>query len=120
MTDILALDLATTAVEALTSALTAVRCAVRCAVRADGERWWLLDRPEYGPGTPYDPNKPDDAQSTDCGHTYQHDGGRTVLTTIEWTVSWTSTDGTGGTLPSVRRSTQFPVTVEQRQAVITG
>ena len=46
--------LARTVVEALVAALTAVRCAVRCAVRADGERWWLLDRPEHGPGTPYD------------------------------------------------------------------
>lgn len=73
-----------------------------------------------GPGTPYDPNTPDDAQSTDCGHTYQHDGDRTVLTTIEWTVSWTASNGEGGTLPAVQRSTQFPLTVEQRQAVITG
>jgi hypothetical protein len=73
-----------------------------------------------GPGTPYDPTKADDAQSTDCGHTYQHDGDYTVLTTIEWTVSWTATNGEGGTLPAVQRSTQFPLTVEQRQAVITG
>ena len=46
--------LAATMVEALVAALSGVRCAVRCAVRADGERWWLLDRPERGPGTPYD------------------------------------------------------------------
>ena len=46
--------LATIVVEALVAALTAVRCAVRCAVRADGKRWWLLDAPEPGPGTPYD------------------------------------------------------------------
>ena len=46
--------LATTVVEALVVALTAVGCAVRCTVRADGERWWLLDRQDHGPGTPYD------------------------------------------------------------------
>jgi hypothetical protein len=46
--------LAATAVDALVPRLAEVRCAVRCAARADGERWWLLGRPEQGPGTPYD------------------------------------------------------------------
>jgi len=43
-----------------------------------------------------------------------------VLATIVWTVSWTSSTGAGGDLGTVQRSTQFPLTVEQRQAVITG
>ena len=73
-----------------------------------------------GPGTPYDPQRPDDEQSTQCSHTYQHDGPYTVLATIVWTVSWTSSTGAGGDLGTVQRSTQFPLTVEQRQAVITG
>lgn len=46
--------LAATVVDALVPRLAEVRCAVRCAARADGERWWLLGRPEQGPGTPYD------------------------------------------------------------------
>ncbi len=73
-----------------------------------------------GPGTAYDPSVPDSAQSTDCSHTYQHDGAYTVLATIVWTVSWTATNGQGGTLPNVQRSTQFSLDVEQRQAVING
>jgi len=73
-----------------------------------------------GPGTPYDPARADEAQSSDCTHTYEHDGTYTVLATIVWTVTWTATNGQGGALPNVQRSTQFPLTVEQRQAVITG
>jgi len=46
--------LAAMVVDALVPRLVEVRCAVRCAARADGERWWLLGRPEQGPGTPYD------------------------------------------------------------------
>jgi len=73
-----------------------------------------------GPGTPYDTNRPDGDQHTDCSHVYEHDGTYTVLATMVWTVSWTATNGQGGTLPDVQRSTQFPLTVEQRQAVING
>ncbi|HEX4822518.1 MAG TPA: hypothetical protein VFV00_20080, partial [Acidimicrobiales bacterium] len=73
-----------------------------------------------GPGTPYDATRPDAAQSTDCSHVYQHDGTYNVLATIEWTVTWSATNGAGGNLGAVRRSTQFPLTVEQRQAVISG
>src|SRR4051812_48181738 len=73
-----------------------------------------------GPGTPYDPDRPDVDQSTECSHVYQHDGTYTVLATIEWSVTWSATNGAGGNLGTVQRSTQFPLTVEQRQAVITG
>ena len=74
----------------------------------------------YGPGTPYDPNVADSDQSSDCTHIYQHDGAYTVLATMVWTVSWTATNGQGGTLPNVQRSTQFLLNAEQRQAVING
>jgi hypothetical protein len=73
-----------------------------------------------GPGTPYNNSRPDNEQSSDCSHIYQHDGIYTVLATIVWTVSWTATNGQGGVLANVQRSTQFPLTVEQRQAVING
>ena len=73
-----------------------------------------------GPGTVYDPSTPDADQHSDCSHTYQHDGTYNVRATIVWSVSWTATNGAGGNLGLVQRSTQFAVTVEQRQAVING
>jgi hypothetical protein len=73
-----------------------------------------------GPGTVYDPTKPDAQQRSDCSHTYQHDGTYNVRATIVWSVSWTATNGAGGNLGLVQRSTQFTITVEQRQAIITG
>ena len=60
-----------------------------------------------GPGTPYKPTVPDREQSSSCSYTYQHDGTYTVRATIVWTVSWTATNGQGGTLPNVQRSTEF-------------
>jgi hypothetical protein len=73
-----------------------------------------------GPGTVYDPAKPDADQHSDCSHTYQHDGPYNVRATIVWSVSWTATNGTGGNLGTVQRTTQFAINVEQRQAVING
>lgn len=73
-----------------------------------------------GPGTVYDPTRPDEEQSSDCTHTFQHDGVHHVVVTIVWNVTWTATDGSGGTLGLFRRSTGFDADVEQRQAVING
>ena len=73
-----------------------------------------------GPGTVYDPSKPDADQHSDCSHAFQHDGTYTVRVTIVWSVTWTATNGAGGNLGLFQRSTQFDVTVEQRQAVING
>jgi hypothetical protein len=73
-----------------------------------------------GPGTVYDPAKPDGDQHSDCSRAFQHDGTYPVRVTIEWNVTWTATNGDGGNLGLFQRSTQFDVTVEQRQAVING
>jgi hypothetical protein len=73
-----------------------------------------------GPGTPYDPDRPDSQQHSDCSHVFEHDGEHDVRATIVWRVRWTATDGSGGTLPDVERATQFPLQAEQRQAVING
>jgi hypothetical protein len=73
-----------------------------------------------GPGTPYDSNRPDDQQHSDCSHVFQHDGQHDIRATIVWRVRWTASDGTGGALPDVERATQFPLQAEQRQAVING
>ena len=73
-----------------------------------------------GPGTVYDPSKPDGDQHSDCSRAFQHDGTYPVRVTIVWSVTWTATNGDGGNLGLFQRSTQFNITVEQRQAVING
>lgn len=79
-----------------------------------------------GPGTVYDRTRPDADQQSDCSHVYQHasddrEGGTyPVRVSIVWSVTWNATNGDGGSLGLFQRSTQFTVTVEQRQAVING
>lgn len=70
-----------------------------------------------GPGTPYDTSRPAAAQSTDCSHLYQHRGIHDASATIHWSVTWTATDGDGGTLADVARTTRFTMHVAERQAV---
>lgn len=70
-----------------------------------------------GPGTPYDPDRPAAAQRTDCSHLYQHVGSYQVSATVHWSVTWSSTDGDGGTLADVARTTRFTLDVAERQAV---
>jgi hypothetical protein len=78
-----------------------------------------------GPGTPYDPSVPDDTQSTDCSHVYQHtsfdepDGRYSASVTVTWSVDWTSSTGAGGVLADASRTTTFELTVTERQAVVT-
>jgi hypothetical protein len=77
-----------------------------------------------GPGIAYDPTRDDDAQSTDCQHTYQHvsagqpSGAYTATVAVDWAITWSATNGQGGTLPGTSRATSFPVPVAERQAVV--
>jgi hypothetical protein len=59
----------------------------------------------YGPGTRYDPSRPDGEQFTDCSATFTHTsrgqpgGVFTMTVTVDWQVAWTSTvPGRGGDL----------------------
>ena len=76
-----------------------------------------------GPGTPYDTSRPDDEQSTDCSHTYwqsslNQPGERyPASVVIVWSVQWTATDGSGGTLPAAWRGTRFSLRVTEAQAL---
>ena len=70
-----------------------------------------------GPGTPYDVDRPEAGQSTDCSHLYQVRGAYTATVTILYEVSWSASNGEGGTLEPAPRSTQFPMSVAERQAV---
>jgi hypothetical protein len=37
---------------------------------------------------------------------------------IDWTITWSATNGQGGALPGTSRGTSFPVPVAERQAVV--
>ena len=87
-----------------------------------------------GPGSPYQPMIPPDAQSTECSYTYQtssagqpssdgdpNDDAFAVRATITWTVNWTTTGSPGGgALPSLQTSSTIPVRVEQVESVGTS
>jgi len=86
-----------------------------------------------GPGTPYDPTVSASAQSTQCSYTYTHSsagqpqsGPRpndrffTVTVTTTWSVTWVGSGGASGQLPVISRSRSFPLSVAERQAVVTG
>ncbi len=82
-----------------------------------------------GSGSRYDPNGPDiEAQAETagaCAHAYRH---RTAIegrpdrwpgqVTVTWTITWTSTAGNGGSLPSVSRTTAAPRGVDEVQTVV--
>ena len=82
-----------------------------------------------GPGTPYDPSRPDAQPS--CSYTYrrssagQPDGTFTITATESWLVSWTATGvpagmPAGGSLGIVTHSSQVAVRVAESQAINTG
>ena len=77
-----------------------------------------------GPGVGYDPNRGPESQSSDCTHTYiwpsstQPGGVYSVRATVTYTVSWVATDGGGGDLGAVTRTSTVPVRVVEVQAVI--
>jgi len=76
-----------------------------------------------GPGTPYDPSKRPEDQSTACSITFRHssagepgaayEGHLTVI----YEVSWTSNLGAGGSLGTVPRTSVVPVRVGEQQAL---
>ena len=76
-----------------------------------------------GPGTPYDRDKPESAQRTDCSYTYrrssagQPDDRFIITATVEWHVTWAASSGEAGDLGTVQRSASTPVRVAEAQAL---
>ncbi|WP_327591316.1 hypothetical protein OHA25_60290 (plasmid) [Nonomuraea sp. NBC_00507] len=76
-----------------------------------------------GPGTPYDPAKGPDQQDTRCSHLYTtssaHQPGAAYRTavSVQWTATWVASDGTGGALPPVTRTTAFALRIAEGQAL---
>jgi len=77
-----------------------------------------------GPGVVYDAGRPLDAQTSDCMHTYvlpssgQPGGAYTLTATVTYDVVWTATNGDGGELGTVTRTSEASVRVVEVQAVI--
>lgn len=83
-----------------------------------------------GPGVPYDESMPASGQSTYCSTVYArssagqprsgpspNDRFFTGTVTTVWRVSWVGTGGARGTLPDLRRTSQFRLAVAEIQAV---
>ena len=80
-----------------------------------------------GPGERYDPSVPDEWQDTDCGYTYLRssagvgsNNAYTARATVTYRATWSATDGTGGVIGTVSRSTTFSVQVAEIQALNTN
>jgi hypothetical protein len=76
-----------------------------------------------GPGTPWRPGLPEDA--SDCTHTYRTSSSARPLgtfdlqATVTFEVSWTSNATSGGTLPTISRTSTLEVEVGEIQAIGT-
>lgn len=79
-----------------------------------------------GAGTRYDPDRPPSAQRTGCSYTFMRSsasapgGAYAATATIEWRVEWRASDGTGGQLAPLRRTTGFRLPVTEVHTVVTG
>jgi hypothetical protein len=78
-----------------------------------------------GPGTPYDPSRPADQQSTDCSYTYQQSSAGQPgdayqgSVTVSYGATWTATDGSGGNLGLLTTTAPFTARVGEIQAIGT-
>jgi len=77
-------------------------------------------------GAPYNTSLSPDEQSTDCSYTYRHSSGtRTDGTfhatgTLVWHLRWSATNGQGGDLGEISRTTAFTLRVEESQALVSS
>ncbi len=78
------------------------------------------------PGTPYNVSLPSAAQRSACTYTYERSSaGRasqelTVTATMSYSLAWAADSGQKGTLPTLTRSSTFPLRVAEAQALVTG
>lgn len=78
-----------------------------------------------GPGAAYDSSRAAASQRTDCSYTFtrsslhQPDHAYRVRVMVTWGGAWVGSDGSGGALPPLGRSTTFPVRVAEAQGLYT-
>ncbi|CAN5494126.1 hypothetical protein BH10ACT1_BH10ACT1_35010 [soil metagenome] len=70
-----------------------------------------------GSGTPYDKTENGPTDTSDCSHVFDWNDTFTIDATVDWSLSWTATNGQVGTLPTVSRTTSFTLQLEEAQAV---
>ena len=68
-------------------------------------------------GTPWDPGRSGRVQHSDCTHTFETAGRHGVDVSVDWQLAWTASNGTSGTLPTLRRTTHVDLTIREAQAV---
>jgi hypothetical protein len=94
---------------------------VTTMARPDRVVWNLGNGDEVvcdGPGTPYDPARPEADQHSDCTYLFRQAGTFTITATLEWHVTWTAVGvAGGGDLGVVRRSASATVAVSEIQAL---
>lgn len=85
------------------------------------------DTVSCGPGTPYDPRRPEHQQSTNCSYTYRRSSASQpgeryrVTATATWHATWTVSGAPGGgDLGAIRRSAIAEVRVAEAQAINTN
>lgn len=77
----------------------------------------------HGPGIAYHRGRPAAGQNSDCSYTYRRssaglpDNSYRVTATVTWAGTWVGSDGSGGALPALSRSSTFAVRVAEGQAV---
>ena len=74
-----------------------------------------------GPGRPWSDADGADMPSSGCGYVYRAvtaDGPLTATTSVQWSVSWSSNTGAGGTFPAGVSSASASFLVEQIQVVV--
>lgn len=77
-------------------------------------------------GAAYDPTMSADAQSTDCSYTYRHssgtrsDGNFHATGTLVWHLKWSATNGQGGDLGEISRTSAFTIRVDESQALVVA
>jgi len=94
-------------------------------VRAD----WDLDEGVAtctSPGASYDESLAAAEQSTECSYTFRHssgtraDGTFDATGTMVWHLRWSATNGQGGDLGEISRTSAFTLRVEESQAVVAS
>jgi hypothetical protein len=91
-------------------------------------RWDMGDGSDQivcdGPGVVFDFSRDERLQHTDCSHVYQWGsadepgGNYTITGYIDWALTWTATNGDGGTLADASRGTSLDVHAAEIEAVI--